>query len=203
MLEKGEKWLRYLLENRLYNFPGCVWCQECDAVNLSGEKRCSSCGGETSPIQFDKVSAIIRRAYQKDKSLLRRVAWDHLNLQPPDSRTSSTLPKFPEPFSWLNESLRKTMRPKGRPSNLHENFSRVAIILWLRDMKKARLVDRGINEDKIWAVDERELKRWIAFYEKYRSNPEVRLRGEKARRRKRSKKHIRNKRSPGRQARHS
>jgi hypothetical protein len=70
-------------------------------------------------------------------------------------------------------------------------------------MKKARLVDRGINEDKIWAVDERELKRWIAFYEKYRSNPEVRLRGEKARRRKRSKKHIRNKRSPGRQARHS
>jgi len=203
MLNNGEKWLRYLLENQLYNFPGCVWCRKCDIVIISGGKRCSRCKGKTLPIQFDKVSAIIRRAYQKDKSLLKKVVWNHLSLQPPDRRTSAALPEFPEPFSWLNESLKDVKRPKGRPSDIHENFIRVVRIQLLRGKLMEGLVNAEPEELYNWAVDEREMKRWIAFYERYRSNPEIRLRGERARRKKRSKRRIRNKRSARRGSRHS
>jgi hypothetical protein len=152
-----------------------------------------------SPIQFDRVSASIRRAYQKDKSLLRRVVWDHLNtMYPSEKRTLKVLPEFPEPFSWLNESLKDLKRPKGRPSDLYEIFSRVVRFQLKRGKLMEGLVDVGTKEDVDWAIDERELKRWIAFYERYRSNPEVRLRGERARRKKRNKGRIRNKRVPRR-----
>ena len=203
MLNNGEKWLRYLLENQLYNSPECVWCRKCDIVIPAGGDCCTYCGGRTSPIQFDKISAIIRRAYQKDKSLLRRVAWDYLDLQPPDRRTSAALPEFPEPFSWLNESLKDVKRPKGRPSDLYDNFLHVVRIQLIRGKLMEGLVDVGTEQDYHWWIDERELKRWIAFYKRYRSNPEVRLRGERSKRKKRSKRRIRIRRPPRRGLRRS
>jgi hypothetical protein len=93
--------------------------------------------------------------------------------------------------------------PKGRPSDVYEIFSRVAIFLWLRDKRKKRTVDAVIEESEYSMEDERDWNRWIAFYKKFRSDPEMRLRGEKARRKKRSKRRIRNKRTTRRVSRRS
>jgi hypothetical protein len=51
--------------------------------------------------------------------------------------------------------------------------------------------------------DERDWKRWVAFYKKFRSDPDVRLRGERARRKKRNKRRINNKRPSRRRSRRS
>lgn len=106
----GDEWLRLLTGET--NIPAFVgWCMNC-RTGKCREKICLHCGEKL--ILFDEpfwcqIGSKIRKAIQKDRSLLSEVKSDRENLYGP-----KYAPMFPASLSWLRELWEQTPRPSYR-----------------------------------------------------------------------------------------
>lgn len=151
----GEEWLRLLCTGPPLGIED-VQCLQCRSVSPK-TNTCPVCeeGNFFSP-DWEKISSRIRRACRRDKSLLGKVKFEHVDFLGPEYREhlGTLLPVFHGPLTWLTEALKHARRPAWRP----------------RDIAGAYYPPE--------ACDERERKRKRAWVKKIRLNPAARLRGE-------------------------
>ncbi len=99
---------------------GAAWlCQECGISVPGGSVSPGACGWCGKPtVELDdafwgRISATIRRAWQRDPELLGRVKADAGGRLPP---------MLPEPLLWLYGAWERTGRPGGHPFEAERHF---------------------------------------------------------------------------------
>ena len=135
----GEEWLRLLTgETNMAAFVG--WCASCRVGECYGET-CRRCGAALTLFNepfWSQIGRKIRRALQKNRTLLSRIKSDRESLY-----GTKHQPTFPAPLEWLHISWEQTSHPPHQPFAPQVHY-RVAN--WTNSLRRVGLSKEEITE---------------------------------------------------------
>ena len=128
----AQAWLRLLIVWPLCNEPQLIFCPRCGIrthplAEPHFHRVCIECDGYALPLNeifWQGVSDYLRRSFQQGQPLFARITKE-LN--------DFVAPTFEGPLKWINDRLRHTLKPKGRP---HNKKRRVLIGGWMEFLTK-------------------------------------------------------------------